>query len=223
MDASLWSKIVIRAGSGFVALGALLFLPAGSFDFPAAWRYLGLLASCLGVAYFALLRRRPDVVRRRIEMGEREPVQKRIVAAGLLVFVVFFALAGFDRRFGWSHVPLAVQLLSLAGFAAGYAGFLRVLAVNPWAARTIAVEPGQAVVTHGPYALVRHPMYVVMLVMYACTPTALGSWVALPLPLCVLAFLVPRIRNEEEVLRRDLPGYSEYTATVRWRLLPGVW
>ena len=77
--------------------------------------------------------------------------------------------------------------------------------------------------THGPYALVRHPMYVVMIVMYAFTPTALASWVALPLPVCVLAFLVPRIRNEEEVLRRDLPGYAEYTATVRWRLLPGVW
>jgi protein-S-isoprenylcysteine O-methyltransferase Ste14 len=214
---------LVRAALAFVALCALLFLPAGTFDYPQAWAYLGVLFGGMAVVLVALLRYDPERLRRRLEAREREPVQRKVVLVGTVVFVGLFAVAGFDRRAGWSEVPVFLEVASLAGVACGYAGFIWVLRANRWASRTIGVEDGQTLVTTGPYARVRHPMYVAVLVLYGFTPTALGSWVALPFPTLLGALLVARIRNEEEVLLRGLPGYEAYVSSVRYRLVPGVW
>ena len=214
---------IVRAALAFVVLGALLFLPAGTIDYPEAWAYLGILFGGMAVVLVALLRHDPERLRRRLEAREREPVQRKVVLVGTVVFVGLFAVAGFDRRFGWSVVPVLLEAASLAGVACGYAGFAWVLRTNRWASRTIGVEAGQALVTTGPYARVRHPMYVAVLVLYGFTPTALGSWAALPFPVLLGALLVTRIRNEEEVLLRELPGYEAYVGSVRYRLVPGGW
>jgi protein-S-isoprenylcysteine O-methyltransferase Ste14 len=128
-----------------------------------------------------------------------------------------------DRRFGWSDVPAAVVVLADAAVLLGYGLFLRVLRENSYASRVVEVERDQAVVTTGPYRLVRHPMYLGVLIMMAFTPLALGSYPALAVVLLLPVTLAARIRNEEEVLTRELDGYADYRQKVRHRLIPGIW
>jgi protein-S-isoprenylcysteine O-methyltransferase Ste14 len=142
---------------------------------------------------------------------------------GLPVTLALFILPGLDHRFGWSRPPLALVIAAQALALASYLALLRVLAVNRWAGRTIETTPGQQVVSTGPYAMVRHPMYATALVFYAATGVALGSWWPLIPAFLYVPVFVLRIRNEEEVLVRDLPGYQEYRARIRFRLVPGIW
>jgi len=132
-------------------------------------------------------------------------------------------IPGFDKRFGWSDIPVWLVLLADAVVVVGYLVMLYVMKVNSFAARTIEVEQNQRVIDTGPYALVRHPMYTGAVVMYLATPVALGSWWAF-LAVAIVPFcLVARILNEEQVLNQELDGYTEYTQRTRWRLIPGIW
>ena len=158
-----------------------------------------------------------------MQMREREVAQRRIITLSYLYFLVAFTLPGFDRRWGWSDVPPLVVIAADLLVMLGYAMFVLVLRENQYAARTIQVEQGQRVISSGPYALVRHPMYLGVTLMYLASPLALGSyWVLLP-ALLIVPILVARIINEEKVLERDLAGYREYKQIIRYRLLPGVW
>ncbi len=224
MESSL-PHIIRSSALGTIAMIALLFIPAGTFDYWQGWAYIATFVVC-SLAYTAyLMKYDPALLKRRIEAGisrEKESAQKVIM---LFLYACFFALIIFpplDFRFGWSYMPWYVSILGEALVAASFYIFLLVAKVNSYAAATVRVEEGQKVVSTGLYGFVRHPMYSGALFLIIGTPLALGSWWALLLaPLFVLILLF-RIANEEKVLLRDLEGYDEYRRKVRHRLIPGI-
>jgi len=205
------------------ALWAVLFLPAGTLAYWEAWLYLAILLIPMFFVFRYLLKHDPQLLERRMQMREQEVAQRRIITLSYLYFLVAFTLPGFDRRWGWSDVPPLVVIAADLVVMLGYGMFVLVLRENKYAARTIQVEQGQQVISSGPYALVRHPMYLGVTLMYLASPLALGSYWALFPALLIVPILVARIINEEKVLERDLAGYREYTQITKYRLLPGVW
>ncbi len=146
-----------------------------------------------------------------------------MVRIGSLVILLAFLLPGFDIRWSWSQIPTWLSILAEAGVLLGYAMVVRVFFENRYASRVVEVTGGQQVIHTGLYGVIRHPMYAGTIVLYILSPLALGSyWAVIP-----AAFIIPvlavRILDEEDLLRRELPGYAEYTHQVRYRLLPGVW
>ena len=221
--AKLVRTVLVRIVFFIPALGAMLFLPAGTFHYWQAWAYLAILIIPMIFVLTYLIRRDPELLERRMRMREKEPEQKLVIKLSILFFVIAFLIPGFDRRFGWSSVPLEVIVAADVIVLAGYMVFVLVLRENRYASRIIEVEQKQKVVTTGPYAVVRHPMYSGALLMYGFSPLALGSyWGMIPNVLLVV-LIVARIRNEEKILNQELEGYSEYTQKVRYRLVPGIW
>jgi protein-S-isoprenylcysteine O-methyltransferase Ste14 len=204
-------------------LGALFFVPAGTLAYWEAWVYLGVLLMPMFLVLLYLLKRDPALLERRMRLRERVAEQKRIINLSYVVFIAAFVVPGLDRRFGWSHAPVGIVVAADVLVLLAYGLFVLVLRENSYASRVIEVAQGQQVISSGPYALVRHPMYLALGVLYVISPLALGSyWAMLPTPL-IIAVLVARILNEEQVLARDLPGYAEYRLKTRYRLIPGVW
>lgn len=202
---------------------ALLFLPAGTFAYWEAWTYLAVVYAPLTLAAFWLLKNSPDVLARRMKLREREQIQVGIVSVAGVLMIAAFVLPGFDHRWGWSDVPVPLVVFADAIVLASYLLVFRVQQVNAYASRIVHVEQGQQVIDTGPYAIVRHPMYLGMLGFMVATPLALGSYRAVIPALGMLPALMARILAEEALLRRDLPGYLAYTERVRHRLLPGIW
>lgn len=222
-NTELIKKVAVRLLAGIPVLMIMLFLPAGTLDYWEAWLYLGILLIPMFFALAYMLRYEPELLERRMRMREKETAQKGIVAVSLIYFLLAFTLPGLDQRFGWSNVSTAVVLGADIIILVGYAIVLLVFRENRYASRVVEVEKEQTVINSGPYAVVRHPMYVGVLLMYILSPLALGSYWAMLPTLLIVTILVARIRNEEAVLARDLPGYTEYMQQVKYRLLPGVW
>lgn len=221
--ARLKKAVFLRGGLAFPLLGLIFFLPAGTLRYWQAWIYMAilLLPMCGELIYF--LKNDPEVLERRMRTKEKEPVQKAFVIITLIFFTAGFLLPGFDRRFGWSSVPAILVVIGDVMVFLGYVIFARVLFENRFLSRVVEVDSGQKVITTGPYAVIRHPMYAGVLVLYLSTPLALGSYWAL-IPFGIFALLFPmRILNEEKVLLRGLPEYAEYMKKTRYRLIPGIW
>jgi protein-S-isoprenylcysteine O-methyltransferase Ste14 len=158
-----------------------------------------------------------------MQFKEKVREQKRIMTFVYIAWLVAFVLPGLDHRFGWSHQPLWITIFSQAVVFGGFATTLWVAKVNRFAARTIQVEPGQEVISSGPYRIIRHPMYTGMCAMWLFTPLALGSYLTLPAFVLLIPLIVLRLLNEEKVLRQELPGYAEYCVHTRFRLIPFLW
>jgi len=215
---ALTKKVLIRLILGIIILGCVFFIPAGTFRYWEAWSWLGILFIPMFLVFLYLIKNAPALIERRMQTKEKEEPQKLIIKLSLLTSVIAFLIPGFDHRFGWSHVPTGIVII-----LAGYLFFFRVLKENAYASRIIETVEDQPVIQTGPYAVIRHPMYVAVLVMYGLSPLALGSWWAMlamiPLPLTIIF----RILNEEKVLLQDLAGYQDYTEKVRYRLIPHIW
>jgi len=203
--------------------GAIFFLPAGTLDYWQAWAYMGVVLIPMLFVLVYLLRRDPELLARRLQMRERERTQKGIIGLSMIFLLAAFVLPGLDRRWGWSVMPWWVAVAADLLVLLGYAMIFRVFRENAYTSRTVQVEQGQQVISTGPYAIVRHPMYVGVVVFYLASPIALGSWWAFIPAAVILPILVVRILNEEQILERDLPGYKEYKLKTRYRLLPGIW
>jgi protein-S-isoprenylcysteine O-methyltransferase Ste14 len=216
-------KFLRVAVAAALVLAAVLFIPAGTLKYWEAWVYMGVLLIPMFFAVRYLLKHSPELLERRLQVRERETAQKRVIGAGWVLFLAMFILPGLDFRFGWSSVPVPVVLAADLIVLLGYGLIIRVFAENEYAARTVQVEEEQRVIKTGPYAIVRHPMYVGTLMMYLVTPLALGSYWALIPAAFIIPMLVARIRNEEQVLERDLAGYREYKLETKYRVVPGVW
>lgn len=221
-------KLSLRLVVGLLICAALLFISAGSLRYCQGWIFLAVFFIPAISFSFYLYKHDPQLLERRLQMKEKISEQKLLVTLVKAVSLGGFVLASLDYRFGWSRhylgaEPLWLKVLSPALVLVGLLLMLWVFAVNSFASRTIQVEAGQKVISGGPYRLVRHPMYLGSVVMWLATPLALGSYFALPAFALLLPFYVFRLLNEEKVLRRDLPGYSEYCNATHYRLVPLVW
>jgi protein-S-isoprenylcysteine O-methyltransferase Ste14 len=223
----LFSRIVRTTVAGTVAFLAILFIPAGTIDYWQVWTFAAtlLVSSLLVTIYMALYDR--ELLESRLRMGptaEKTPAQKVITAVGLVVFVATLVIMVLDHRFGWSpRVPAYVSILGDALAALGIFIYFLVIKENRYAASTIEVVEGQTVVSTGPYAIVRHPMYAGAILVFLGTPLALGSWWGLLFTPLFFGWFAWRLWNEEQFLRANLPGYEEYLRKVRYRLVPHVW
>ena len=219
----LITMVFIRTLLFLIVMLAMFFLPAGSFAFWQAWVYLTIIFICMLAFLIYFLKNDPKLLERRMRSKEKEREQRIVIAIMTVCFLFTFLLPGFDRRFGWSDVPVQIVIAADIVVLLGYGFVFLVLRENSYASRVIEVEKDQKVISSGPYAMVRHPMYLGVAVMFLFTPLALGSYWALIPSVLMIFVLIPRIFNEEKVLERDLDGYREYMQKVEYRLIPGVW
>ena len=216
-------KIVARILLLPVVVWLLILLPAGTLDYWQVYAYFGGILLVMVAVTPWFLKHSPEALEERMEMKETERPQKLIIAVMALSVFSLYLVAGFDKRFTWSAVPDGLALLAILVAVARYGGMTYVMKINSHASRVVKVDEDQELIDTGLYARVRHPMYSAAMLMFISAPIALASWWALVPALIALCCLVPRILNEESVLKRDLKGYTEYIQRVRWRVLPGIW
>ena len=210
----------------FLITAGLLFGAAGTIDYWQAWLYLAVYFACSIAISVYLIEKDPALLARRMSGGpfaEKEPTQRIIMAITSLGFIALAIVPALDRRFGWSHVPAPFVIVGDLLVLLGWFGIYVVFRENSFASATIESAADQRVISTGPYALMRHPMYVAALVMLLGVSPALGSWWGVPIVIAILPALIWRLTDEERFLVQNLAGYREYQGRVRYRLLPLVW
>jgi protein-S-isoprenylcysteine O-methyltransferase Ste14 len=227
---SAMSKLIISTLKNFVlgaaVLGALLFIPAWTLNYWQAWVFIVVFMLSVSVVGLYLALKDPALLERRQNFGpaaEQNAAQKIIISIAIIADLALLVFAALDHRFGWSPVPAFISLLGDLLVALGLLIDLIVFKENSYGASTVQAMQGQTVVSTGPYALVRHPMYTGVLIMIAGVPIALGSWWGLAILVLTAPILAWRILDEEKLLSSELPGYRDYTQRVRYRLVPYLW
>lgn len=217
---------IIQVFVSVLLMGLVLFLSAGRLDWPAAWIFLGFYVLVILTLGMWAMRKHPEVVNERGKMENIKSWDKTLMTMYTVMLFVLFAVAGLDAgRFGWSVMPIALQVVGFVALAFAMAVTYWAMATNPFLSTIVRIQDdrGHYVVTSGPYRYVRHPMYAMMFFMYPGIALELGSWWAL-IPAAVIAIVfVIRTALEDKTLQAELPGYVEYTQHTRYRLLPGVW
>ena len=219
----LFAEAMIKFACGLLLVGLLIFLPAGTLAYTYGWYFIALLFAPMFAVGIFMLFRSPDFLRKRLDVKEKQKAQKGVLAFSGLMFIAGFVVAGLDFRFGWSKMPTWVVIVAGVLFLVAYALYAEVMRENAYLSRTIKVEKGQTVVDTGLYGIVRHPMYAVTILLFLMIPLVLGSWFALIAFAFYPAIIVVRLKNEEDLLTRELPGYEAYKQKVRYRLIPFIW
>jgi protein-S-isoprenylcysteine O-methyltransferase Ste14 len=209
-----------------MTMALLLFLPAGTLDYWQAWVFIAVFVGASAAITVYLAKKDPKLLERRMNAGptaEKETTQKIIMLVAMLGFIALLVVPAFDHRFGWSAVPAYIALSGDALIACGFLFVFFVLKANPYGASTIQIAEGQQVISTGPYALVRHPMYAGAMPLVVGVPLALGSWWGLSVLLLFVPALIWRLLDEERFLAKNLAGYAQYQDKVKYRLLPLIW
>jgi protein-S-isoprenylcysteine O-methyltransferase Ste14 len=215
--------VLSRLIAGVVMFALLFFLPAGTWRYWQAWMYIGVLIIPMFFVLAYFMKNDPALLERRMKMREERKEQRKIIQASGIVFVLIYILPGFDIRYGWSNMPAWVSITAGVVMFVSYMLVFRTMQVNSFLSRVIEVAEDQRVIDTDVYGIVRHPMYVGMIVLYAISPIVLGSWWAVIPALVIIPVIVARILDEEKALEQDLPGYVEYKQKVKYRLIPFVW
>jgi len=208
---------------GLLLVGLLIFLPAGTLAYAGGWLLMGLLFGPMLIAGFVMLFKTPEFLEKRLDAKEKQTTQKGVLAFSGLMFIGGFVVAGLDIRFGWSNMPHWVVIAASVLFLAAFALYAEVMRENAYLSRTIKVEEGQTVVDTGLYGIVRHPMYMATILLFLMIPLILGSWYALIVFAFYPAIIIVRLRDEEALLTKELPGYAEYKQKVKYRIIPFIW
>lgn len=214
---------LIKFTCGLLMVGLLIFLPAGTLCYAKGWLLMGLLFTPMLIAGLVMFFKSPDFLAKRLDAKEKQATQKGVLAFSGLMFIGGFVVAGLDFRFGWSKMPVAVTVVASVLFLFSYALYAEVMRENAYLSRTIRVEEGQKVVDTGLYGIVRHPMYMATILLFLMMPMVLGSWYGLMVFAFYPAIIIVRLKDEEELLTRELPGYGEYKQKVKYRILPFIW
>lgn len=221
------SKLIKTAVMRFLlaipVFALFFFLPAGSLKYWEAYVYIAVIFISMIFVLIYFLKHDPTLLENRMKFKEKEAAQKKIISLSAIVYLIGFLIPGFDYRYNWSNIPNYIILIANFFVLLGYIFVFIVFKENSFASRIIEVKKQQKVITTGPYKIVRHPMYLGVLIMFLATPVALGSYIALIPFLAIPIFLILRILNEEKVLMKELKGYKEYKKKTKYRLLPGIW
>lgn len=223
MTTKLFFAAITKFLLGLILLSALLFLPAGTLNFANGWLFLALLFIPMFFAGIVMMFKNPELLKKRLNAKEKEGEQQTVVKLSGLMFIIGFIVAGLDFRFSWYTLPTWAIIAASAVFIVAYILYAEVLRENTYLSRTIEVQENQKVIDTGLYGIVRHPMYFATLLLFISMPLILGSVIALPIFLFYPLIIAKRIKNEEDVLTRELDGYSEYKNRVKYRLIPFIW
>ncbi len=216
-------RVSIQSLLFILVMTALLFLPAGTFLYWEGWAFLAAFLIPTVFITLYLYKNDPALLKRRMKRGEQRPIERMIMAILSVLLTVSFVFAALDHRFGWSQVPWQAVVIADVLIVLGFSIVFLTFKVNTYTSRVIEIDKGQKVITTGPYAIVRHPMYLGSTIMILATPVALGSWWTLIGFALVIPFIMLRAVDEEKLLTKGLPGYAAYRKKVTYRLVPGVW
>ena len=223
VNTKLFVQAVTRFLAGLFIVGLLLFLPAGTFAFWQAWLLIFILFVPMFIAGLILMKKSPDLLRKRLNAKEEQTEQKTVILLSGLMFLAAFIAAGLNFRFGWFALPGAVSFAAAIVFLLAYVLYAEVMRENAYLSRTVEVQENQKVIDTGLYGLVRHPMYMSTLLLFLAMPLVLGSVISFAIMLAYIPIISKRIRNEEQVLEKGLEGYREYKQRVRYKVIPFVW
>lgn len=223
MTPKLFFEAIGKFLLGVILVGALLFLPAGDFEYTGAWILMGILFVPMFLAGIVMMVKNPELLKKRLNAKEKLGEQSLVVKLSGLMFVMGFVVAGLGYRFDWYMLPEISSYIGSALFLVAYVLYAEVLRENTYLSRTIEVQENQKVIDTGLYAVVRHPMYSVTLLLFLSMPIVLGSVYSLIVFAAYPFIIAKRIKSEEEFLERELAGYREYKHKVKYRLIPFVW
>ena len=223
MDKKLFFQALTKFLFGFILICALLFIPAGTINYPNGWLFICLLFIPMFIVGIIVFIKSPALLRRRLNAKEEQDEQKLVLLASGIMFLLSFALAGLNFRFGWFSLPGIIILIASIIFLLSYIMYGEVLRENAYLSRTVEVSENQKVVDTGLYGLVRHPMYTSTIFLFLSMPLVLDSIFSFIVMLIYPIIIIFRIKNEEEFLEKELMGYKEYKEKVKYRLIPYLW
>ena len=223
MNIKLFFEAIIKFIFGVLIIGALIFWPANTLNYWNGWLFMGLLFIPMFIAGIVMMIKSPELLRKRLNAKEKENEQKEVLLLSGLMFIAGFIFAGFNFRFGWVILPNSVVIVSSIVFLIAYILYAEVLRENVYLSRTIEVQEIQKVIDTGLYGIVRHPMYAVTILLFLAMPLVLGSIFSFVIFLVYPFIIAKRIKNEEEVLEKDLEGYSDYKDKVKYKMIPFIW
>ena len=223
MKKKLLKEAIIKIVVGIILIGLLLFIPAGTLGWLYGWIFIGVLFVPMLIAGIVMYFKAPDLLESRLRAKETQSEQKQVIGFSGIMFLLVFILAGLNYRFKWIILPEIAVYIGIAIFLLSYALFGEVLRENRYLSRVIEVQKDQKVVDSGLYGIVRHPMYFATLFLFLSMPLVLNSLPSFIVMLSYIPIIVKRIRNEEEVLEKELSGYKEYKRKVRYRLIPFIY
>ena len=223
MDKKLFFQALSKFIIGLIIICILLFIPAGTINYPNGWLFIALLFIPMFFAGIIMLFKSPDLLRRRLNAKEEEDEQKTVILLSGIIFLLAFILAGLNFRFGWFKLPTIVIIIASVIFLLAYIMYAEVLRENEYLSRTVEVSENQKVVDSGLYGIVRHPMYTSTIFLFLSMPLVLDSIFSFVVMLVYPIIIIFRIRNEEKVLENELIGYKEYKEKVKYKLVPYLW
>ncbi len=223
MTVKLFIQAITKFLLGVVLVGLLIFLPAGTFSFPNGWLFIGILFVPMFCAGIVMMFKNPKLLKKRLNAKEKQKEQSLVVKLSGLMFLIGFVVAGLGFRFNWYTLPKSVVVAATIVFLVAYLIYAEVLRENIYLSRTIEIQENQKVIDTGLYGIVRHPMYSATLLLFLSMPIVLGSIYSFLIFLVYPFIIAKRIKNEEQLLEKELDGYSEYKKKVKYRLIPFIW
>ncbi len=223
MTVKLFIQAILKFLLGVLLVGVLIFLPAGSLAFFGGWLLMGILFIPMFIAGIVMLIKNPNLLKSRLDAKEKQKDQELVIKLSGLMFLAGFIVAGLGFRFGWFILPKGVSIGASLVFLIAYVLYAEVLRENTYLSRTIKVQENQKVIDTGLYAIVRHPMYSVTLLLFLSMPIVLGSVYSFIIFLAYPFIIAKRIKGEENFLEKELQGYTEYKQKVKYRLIPFIW
>ncbi len=223
MTIKLFVQAITKFLLGIVLIGLLIFLPAGTLSFFNGWLFMALLFVPMFLAGLVMMLKNPELLKSRLVAKEEQKEQDIVVKLSGLMFLAGFIVAGLGVRFNWYSLPKGVVIVASVIFIIAYVLYAEVLRENTYLSRTIQVQDNQKVIDTGLYGLVRHPMYSATLLLFLSMPLVLGSIYSFCIFLVYPFIIAKRIKYEEELLEKELIGYSEYKEKVKYRLIPFIW
>ena len=223
MNKELFIRAISRFAAGLLLVSGLLFIPAGTWDYPQGWLLIGILFVPMFIAGLVMMKKNPELLKKRLSAREKESEQRQVILFSGMMFLAAFISAGLSFRYDLLMLPFPVSVIAAIFFLAAYVIYAEVLRENTYLSRTVEVQEDQKVIDTGLYGIVRHPMYMATVLLFLSMPLVLGSLICFLCMLFYIPIIVKRIRNEEKVLADGLPGYAEYMEKVKYRLIPFIW